>query len=183
VRQAFDGMNRVVNKSFSSGDVLAYAFNGGGMLDSIPGYISNLDYTALGKVANRTYNNSLVSKLDYYSDSFRLKSINTGVLQNLNYSYDGVGNVLSMNDYANNSLWTYGYDPLDRLVSANESGGLSQSFRYNSIGNILSSSNGSALFNFTYGVSAGPHAVTCYLQNCRNVIVVPNHGFAENGIC
>jgi len=63
IKQAYDDMDRVVNKSFSSGETLAYTFNSGGMLESVPGYVSSLDYSALGKVANRTYGNGLVSEL------------------------------------------------------------------------------------------------------------------------
>jgi RHS repeat-associated protein len=132
------------------------------MLDSIPGYVSGLDYTALGKVANRTYANGLVSLLDYYSTDFRLKSIHTGSLQGLNYTYDGVGNVLSMYDYVNGSLWGYGYDLLNRLISVSENGVVNQSFQYSSLGNLVLVNNGSAYTNYSYGVSAGPHAVTSY---------------------
>jgi RHS repeat-associated protein len=176
IRQAFDALDRVMNVTQSNGEVLTYTYNSGGMLDSIPGYVSNLDYTALGKVANRTYDNGLVSKLSYRSDNFRLNSIRTGVLQNLSYSYDSAGNVLAMNDYAASSLWGYGYDPLDRLVSANESGGISQSFSYNSIGNILSHNNGSVNFSYSYGVGAGAHAVSSvhYNASYANVYSPPN---------
>ena len=89
-RQSYDGMDRVVNKSFSTGETLTYSFNGGGMLESIPGYIRSLDYSALGKVANRTYDNGLVSKLAYSDDSFRLKTIQTGGIRALAYGCGGV---------------------------------------------------------------------------------------------
>jgi len=79
-----------VNKSFSSGNTLQYTFNAGGMLESVPGYVSSLDYSALGKVANRTYDNGLVSKLAYSDDSFRLKTIQTGGIRALAYGCGGV---------------------------------------------------------------------------------------------
>jgi len=50
MKQSYDNMDRVVNKTFSSGSALSYTFNGGGMLESIPGYVNSLDYSALGKV-------------------------------------------------------------------------------------------------------------------------------------
>jgi len=135
-------------------------------LDSIPGYVSGLDYTALGKVSNRTYGNGLVSKLDYFSDSFRLKTIKTASIQNLSYSYDGVGNVVVMNDSVNGSFWSFGYDSLDRLLSADELGGLYQWFNYSSIGNILAvhvnRSLSSDFFQYNYSVGVRPHAVVSY---------------------
>ena len=98
ISYGFDALDRVVNTSFSSGEELTYTFNAGGMLDSIPGYVSGLDYTALGKVSNRTYDNGLVSELSYRSDSFRLEGIKTAGIQNLSYGYDDVGNVVVVDD-------------------------------------------------------------------------------------
>jgi len=66
-RQSYDDMDRVANKSFSSGEVLRYTFNAGGMLESIPGYVSSLDYSALGKVADRTYDSGLAAILAFFS--------------------------------------------------------------------------------------------------------------------
>jgi RHS repeat-associated protein len=159
IGNGFDSLDRVVNTSFSNGEILTYGYNSGGFLESVAGYVNGLDYTPQGKVANRTYVNGLVSQLEYYTTDFRLKSIKTGGLQGLNYTYDKVGNVQTMNDYVNGSSWTYGYDPLDRLVSAVEFSGLNQSYQYNSVGNLMQVSNGSADVNYTYGISAGPHAV------------------------
>ena len=145
------------------------------MLDSIPGYLNGLDYTALGKVANRTYANGLISQIDYYGDSFRLKSFKTGSLQNLSYSYDNVGNVLTMSDYANGSLWSYGYDPLDRLVNATEANGINQTFAYNSIGNIMQVNDGSHVVNYSYGLGAGPHAVTSLNSTPYQMVYGPSN--------
>jgi RHS repeat-associated protein len=162
IQHSYDALDREVNLTQSNGEVLSYTYNGGGMLDSIPSYITGLDYSALGKVSNRTYANGLVSLLDYYSTDFRLKSIRTGVLQGVNYTYDSAGNVLSMHDYVNGSRWQYGYDFLNRLTVASENGVVNQSYAYTSIGNLVLANNGSAYTNYSYGVSAGPHAVTSY---------------------
>lgn len=57
--------------------------------------------------------------------------------------------------------WTYGYDDLDRLTLATDSGdsSLSQSFAYDAVGNMTSNS---AVGSYTYPApgSARPHAVT-----------------------
>jgi len=66
IRQSYDDLDRVVNKSFSSGETLSYTFNSGGMLESIPGYVSSLDYSALRKVADRTYDSGLAAILAFF---------------------------------------------------------------------------------------------------------------------
>jgi hypothetical protein len=65
-----------------------------------------------------------------------------------------------MNDTVAGSLWGYLYDPMDRLVSADELNGLSQAYKYNSIGNLMQVYDSSNYVNYTYGSGAGPHAVT-----------------------
>ncbi len=99
----------------------------------------------------------MVEMLDYYSDDFRLKSIVTSDLQDLDYSYDSVGNVRQMNESVAGSYWTYGYDDLDRLTSAVEKDTTTLNYSYSSIGNILQTWDGDDFMNYSY--EAGPHAV------------------------
>ncbi len=62
---------------------------------------------------------------------------------------------------------TYGYDDLDRLTSAENTGSspYSRSFTYSPIGNLLSATEDDLTINYLYGVGAGPHAVTS-LDGC-----------------
>ena len=65
------------------------------------------------------------------SGNFRLQQLKTGTssnptsLQDLRYTYDNVGNVLTIKDYKAGSPQTqsFSYDFLDRLLSASVSGG------------------------------------------------------------
>ena len=88
-------------------------------------------------------------------------------LQDLRYTYDANGNVLTIQDYLdktgnNPQTQTFTYDELDRLTSAVAVNGTNgayalQSYTYNSSTGNLSSKAG---VNYTYGDANHDHAVT-----------------------
>jgi len=166
---AYDSMDRIVNKTFSNGEFLEYNFNSMGTLDSITDYVSNIDYTALGKISNRTYANSQVSKLDYYADDFRLKTVVTGALQSLAYKYDSKGNIIQMNESVDGKYQSYSYDDLDRLITAQENSGFDYEYGYNSIGNLISWDNATHVYSYSYGEDAGAHALTNVTYNVAQI--------------
>jgi serine/threonine protein kinase len=50
-----------------------------------------INYNEFGKISNKTYSNSLVTRINY-DVLGRISNLQTGSVQNLNYSYDPVGN-------------------------------------------------------------------------------------------
>lgn len=54
----------------------------------------------------------------------------------------------------------FSYDDLDRLKTASESGGFDYAYEYSPIGNLTSFIASGSVTNYTYGQSAGPHALT-----------------------
>ncbi|MGI6249741.1 MAG: RHS repeat-associated core domain-containing protein, partial [Anaerolineaceae bacterium] len=91
-----------------------------------------------------------------------LQSGQSASLLNLEFTYDSVGNILTITDQLNSSqVQTFGYDALNRLTSASTNGvgegQYSQSYSYDpATGNLASKSDVGA---YTYS-SAKPHAVT-----------------------
>jgi YD repeat-containing protein len=85
-------------------------------------------------------------------------------LQDLRYTYDANGNVMTIQDYkaGNPQIQTFTYDGIDRLTSAVATGGTGdtytlQNYTYNNTTGNLSSNAG---VNYTYGDGNHDHAVT-----------------------
>lgn len=159
---AYDALDRPTAETLPDDSTIAYSYNNQGLLDSITGVVSDLDYNAFGKVTERDYANGLSTTLSYNSDDFRLNQILTPDVQNLTYTYDDVGNVLSITEMVEEFYQSFTYDGLNRLSTATENAHFDYTFGYNSIGNILwvNESLGSVSTKYTYGDGAGPHALS-----------------------
>lgn len=136
--------------------------------------VTNISYNEAGALATTTFSNN-VSIGNYYDSTKMLRLINkqtqlsgaTTTLQNISYTYDNVGNILSLTDTSNTDTQktvSYGYDDLYRLISASTTAVASgtsmysSSYSYNIIGNLLTNNENT----YTYsGTSYGnPHALS-----------------------
>ncbi len=96
-------------------------------------YVQNIDYDAKGQRTQIQYGNGIRTKYTYEPETFRLIQLRTTkaeneVLQDLNYTYDPMGNITQIEDLAiaveffSNSLIEpkseYTYDSLYRLIAA-----------------------------------------------------------------
>ena len=132
----YDSSDRLVKEVFASGEELDYYYDSQGKLTKIKGFVNNTKYTAFGMPLNRTYANSKSTTYTYFADNARLNQIKTDSTQDLNYTYDNVGNIKEIQDSANNRSYRMSYDHLDRLtnVSINE---YKWVYSFDSLGNIL----------------------------------------------
>lgn len=105
-------------------------------------------------------NSVKTTTLTYNTDDFRLNRTYTQGLQDLNYGYDNKGNILSISEAVENYYQSLGYDDLDRLVTASETGRYSQSFGYDSIGNIIRVTDNNNIRDYSYSA----HQVT-FIEN------------------
>lgn len=133
----YDSSDRIVKITLSSGQSIEYFYNEQGQIDSIKGVINSTKHNSLDKPLNRTYANNLTTNFSYDSQTLRLTEIKTGAIQELDYSYDPVGNIIAINDTVNHRSQTMTYDSLDRLLSMSINNGQSFAYTYNPIGNIL----------------------------------------------
>jgi YD repeat-containing protein len=113
-------------------------------------------------------------------------------LQDLNYTYDADGNILTRTDNSisgSGQKVTYTYDSLNRLTSASttlsNSNSYSQTFAYDALGNITSGPLGTYSYQGNTGSSyANPDAVTQVLLRTGQTapsIAYDNSGLGGNG--
>jgi RHS repeat-associated protein len=173
--------------------------------------VQNVDYSPLGQITLMQYGNGAVTTNTYdptklYRLQHKVTSLPGGaaqsavakgkagtrisilsasiVAQDLTYSYDNVGNVLSIVDASNTDAKktvTYGYDDLYRLTSATTSGAAqgwdyAHAYSYDAVGNMVTvTKSGQGTFTYSYQGNAGtslanPHAVTSIANNSFQTI-------------
>ncbi len=119
-----------------------------------------LEQTARGKVAKFEQGNGVVTTRSFDSGTGYLESITTGTsyVQDLTFTFDPIGNLLSRTDYLISKTEEFEYDEMNRLTRAEVLGGpdLPTEVEYDSLGNIRYMRG---VGDYYYqGVS--PHAVT-----------------------
>jgi len=124
--------------------------------------ISDVEYNVYGQMTRVEYGSGAVIEYTYNSLNARLERVyavsNSEVVQDLNYEYDAVGNIVNITDNVNSATQDFEYDHLNRLTSAvNPETYGTKVYDFNEIGNILLKDG----VLYTYGENgAGPHAVT-----------------------
>ncbi len=180
----YDRLGNQVTITYPDNSQVKYAHNSAGQLDSVAqkesagvftNIIRNLDYSPTGQISYKLFGNgaSTVNTFDS-TKLYRLTNITTATssarsIQNLNYTYDKVGNITNLKDiggYGTGKIVNYTYDHLDRLTLASTTAATSTpyrySFAYNSIGNITGVATTTSTTTYTYSGSGmiNPHAVT-----------------------
>jgi RHS repeat-associated protein len=117
VSKTFDALNRVIDEVAPDGSLTKPAYNDAGLLEALQvvsiadsqprTIITNIDYNARGQRTKIKLGCNVVTSYEYEPLRFRLtqlKSYRTNSplrpLQNLKYSYDAVGNIVSLRDEA-----------------------------------------------------------------------------------
>lgn len=122
-----------------------------------------------GQLTKVQYGNGSVTNYRYDPNTLRLDHLTTassaGVIQDLGYQFDNIGNIKEIKDAVNTATQSFIYDDLDRLKTAAGSYG-TFGYDYDSIGNMIYK-EGVALEYGERGLSRNgtvpkPHAVTKY---------------------
>ncbi len=144
-RTRFDALNRPVEVTAPDGSVTRPTFNESNLLQKIDValagdttatvFVSNVNYNAKGQRTRIDYGNGTTTTYDYDPLTFRLNRLQTRRkrpaptrLQDLNYTYDPAGNITSLIDRAQQTIYfksrrvdpsaDYVYDAIYRLVQA-----------------------------------------------------------------
>jgi len=174
----YDAMDRVRSLTYPDGMKVNYVYNAANQLESIPGYVNDIDYEASGQKSRFVYGNGVASRYSYDARQ-RLERLRTeaagtagtgSFLQDLSYTYDRVSNITAITDgraqpTPESQSRTFAYDDLYRLTRAEAPGWYIQ-YGYDSIGNMVSQASDVGDVKVNLGVLrygegvAGPHAVT-----------------------
>ncbi len=165
--RGFDAGGRTLWTTYPDGDTLGtpaapLGYDAAGRVRSIPGYVTSVLYDAAGKVTRLDGANGVVSVRTYAPARGWLTGVSTTsgaqTIQSLAYTRNAKGLITAVSSPVAHEGWSYGYDELDRLISASNtsSSGESQTLAYDAIGNITYNSRRGT---YVYG-SSRPHAVT-----------------------
>ncbi len=165
------------NNAGGIGEQVNYAYTNQGLLDTVIGtttYVGDTQWNVRGQVGERRLGSAagVVRQLYAYTaaENFRLVTLKAGNaspytnLQNITYTYDDNGNVQTISDaaaYGGSQTQSFSYDALNRLLTAQATGGSNgayaqRSYVYSNAGNITSF-EAAAL---TYTDASHKHAVT-----------------------
>ena len=141
-RTTFDAVGRPLTQQMPDGTVLSFGYGAGGLLDSISGqlagqqagtdFVTGVDYDAHRRRTRDALAAGVVTTFDYDQASSRLLRLTSmrgaTPLQDLAYAYDPMGNVVQIDDTAQQVVFfagavvaptrTFGYDPVYRLTAA-----------------------------------------------------------------
>ncbi|MFZ2360090.1 MAG: RHS repeat-associated core domain-containing protein [Anaerolineae bacterium] len=203
---SYDSMDRVRTMQYPDGEGVTFSYTAQGPIKGVSGtsvYVGDTLYNPLGQATDRYLGSTtglIRQKYTYTAgENFRLTALQSGVgpnynnLQNISYTYDDTGNVLTIADsaaYGGNQTQTFTYDALNRLTrgytSGNKAGWYDEDYTYSAGGNITTKGKLNSLWwYYSYGEQAAdcpqgalskPHAVVgadaapyfnryCYDQN------------------
>ena len=142
----YDALNRPISLTTPDGSVNLPTYNEAGLLDKVQArlrgasvddatpFVTNINYDAKGQRELVEYANGVYTEYTYDPLTFRVIRIHTirtkdnACLQDLNYTYDPVGNITELRDNAQKTIFydnarvepvnSYEYDALYRLIHA-----------------------------------------------------------------
>ncbi len=176
VKYAYDAADRLTTLTYPDGYIVKYAYDQASNVTSVTDggghtVASNFAYTASGRLLGLTYGNGTHSSytydvLDRMTNLQTAGPTNAG-LQNLTYAYDADSNVATIQDPVNGFNQQFGYDPMNRLISAVGGYG-TENYTYDGVGNLLT--KGTAKFTMD---PTHPEQATCMMINAANLYPDP----------
>lgn len=158
---AYDWNGNVTSITYPEGERVDYLYNAAGQINQV-NKVKNgvttvlaqgVTYSPLGQITHLQRGNNVTTDYTYDANqSYRLTRLRTVsgsvVLQDIAYTYDANGNILTLVDTSQTALAksvTYIYDDLNRLTSAVVTGSGSganytQTYSYDATGNMLTNS-------------------------------------------
>ena len=164
---SYTAADRLSGETTPDGTVISYAFNSSGRISGVqvtpsgstsasPTVVSSVTWLPFGPISGYTLGNGQVVTRTYDAN-YRLTDLTSPALA-LHFSLDAMGDITALGNApgANPATESYQYDPLYRLTSVTNSGGVLESYTYNQTGDRLSKT-ASGLATGTYSYTSGTH--------------------------
>ena len=164
----FDQGGRVLSQGYPDTDSVGpLTYDAAGRLKTVPGLVTGVLYDAAGHQTNVTRQNGASTTMAWSAQRGWLNSLLTtstaGTIQDYTYGRDARGRITGVTSPQAGDSWIYGYDDLDRLLSADNTSDntLDQTFTYDLVGNMLTNSKvGTYSYPAQGAGSVRPHAVS-----------------------
>ncbi len=173
---SFDALNRPLTVKYPDNEIVTYTYDHEGEETLKAGsdmLVTELKYNGRGQMARMDRGNDVLTDYVYFGadENFRLKMVDTwrpgsvpASRLDLNYTYDDVGNILTIVDDVSGDNQTFTYDHRNRLLTAEATGGYAnydETYTYDKLGNLLSITTPSQVNNYAYPIGSGdqPDAV------------------------
>jgi RHS repeat-associated protein len=144
-----------------------WTYNAANKLLTVPGLITAASYEADGQTKSIAYANGVTTQFAYSPTRRWLSRVTTArgstVLMDNQYTLrDKLGRIRTITGLTPAESWTYAYDDLDRLISADNAGdnALDETYSYSATGNLLSRTRIAGTYTYPAGTAVRPHAAT-----------------------
>ena len=167
---AYDANGRLSTNTYPSGFVAQYSYNSLGYSNQLADGTSHQVHWTLNAldaeqhITQETAGNGVVTTRSFSATTGRLLTIAAGngnLVQNLSYTYDSIGNLLTRVDSNTNLSESATYDALNRMLSATIASNIApvKNFSFDALGNLTTKSD---VGTYTYPTpgSSHPHAVS-----------------------
>lgn len=181
----YDVLDRVSSLVYPDGEFVTYGYDRDGIDTLTAGnqlLVNSIDHNRFGQMTSLKRTNSVWSTYSYAAsgadfgrlENFTLKKNSDSLTyQNIDYTYDLVGNILAIDDSGKldntlpeNGEESFAYDSLNRMVQADGDGNNSPSlidygldYEYDELGRIVNRDDGNDKMHHLY-YGSHPHAVT-----------------------
>jgi YD repeat-containing protein len=160
----YDSLGRLNLLALPDNSVVNYNYTTQGHIEKINAFLTAVLYNALGKPQLISYGNNLSTEFNYNQNTYRIQELKTSNRQELDYSYDNVGNIVFLNDSVNNRTNALSYDSLDRLISLKQNVGQDEeilNYTYDPLGNLLRMAENESLnYYYGFGLLHAPRRIT-----------------------
>lgn len=206
IQTGYDAADRVTALTYPSGETVNYTYDAGWRQASLCSatysvcYANNTTFDALDQPESWQLGNGLWSNWVYTAQTRRVYALKVGTAAGdgsasgahlwYRYAYDDVGNVATIKEFNGSGVeretQTFGYDHLDRLVSASAGGfaggpaSYSRTYTYDTIGNLLSKDGRTYSYPASGPTSVRPHAATC--ANVTGGTCATNEAYAYDAV-